>query len=96
MWHYVEGVKNWNPIWTDHAIRVLPGPPRSGSMRAANGCRCRFIPASIRSARSNTSWQTGYDYSWFILTRKIIEKEFALSGSEQNPDLTGKKLAPGF
>ena len=34
--------------------------------------------------------ETGYDYSWFILTRKIIEKEFALSGSEQNPDFTGK------
>jgi predicted oxidoreductase len=35
---------------------------------------------------------TGYDYSWFVLTQKIIEKEFALSGSEQNPDLTGKDL----
>ncbi|MEL6921762.1 MAG: FAD-binding protein, partial [Pseudomonadota bacterium] len=34
---------------------------------------------------------TGYDYSWFILTQKIIEKEFALSGSEQNPDLTSKR-----
>jgi uncharacterized protein len=33
---------------------------------------------------------TGYDYSWFILTQSIIKKEFALSGSEQNPDLTGK------
>jgi predicted oxidoreductase len=35
--------------------------------------------------------QTGYDYSWFILNQKIIKKEFALSGSEQNPDLTDKK-----
>ncbi len=35
---------------------------------------------------------TGYDYSWFVLTQKIIEKEFALSGSEQNPDLTGKSV----
>ena len=35
---------------------------------------------------------TGYDYSWFVLTQKIIEKEFALSGSEQNPDLTGKDV----
>jgi predicted oxidoreductase len=33
---------------------------------------------------------TGYDYSWFVLTQSIIKKEFALSGSEQNPDLTGK------
>ena len=35
---------------------------------------------------------TGFDYSWFVLTQKIIEKEFALSGSEQNPDLTGKDI----
>src|SRR5699024_5199052 len=34
----------------------------------------------------------GYDYSWFILTEKVIEKEFALSGSEQNPDLTEKSI----
>src|SRR5204862_320763 len=33
---------------------------------------------------------TGYDYSWVVLTQSIIKKEFALSGSEQNPDLTGK------
>jgi predicted oxidoreductase len=35
---------------------------------------------------------TGHDHSWFVLTRKIIEKEFALSGSEQNPDLTGRSV----
>jgi predicted oxidoreductase len=34
--------------------------------------------------------KSGYDYSWFVLTQSIIRKEFALSGSEQNPDLTGK------
>ena len=33
---------------------------------------------------------TGHDYSWFVLTQKIIKKEFALSGSEQNPDITSK------
>jgi predicted oxidoreductase len=36
--------------------------------------------------------QTGYDYTWFILNRRIIEREFALSGSEQNPDLTGQSI----
>lgn len=35
---------------------------------------------------------TGYDYSWFILTEDIIKKEFILSGSEQNPDLTNKDI----
>jgi predicted oxidoreductase len=32
--------------------------------------------------------KTGHEYSWFVLTQKIIKKEFALSGSEQNPDFT--------
>ena len=91
MWHYVEGVKNWNPIWTDHAIRVLPGP--STLWLDARGKR---LPAplypgfdTLRTLKHILA--TGYDYSWFILTRRIIQKEFALSGSEQNPDLTGKK-----
>src|SRR5204862_1727604 len=35
---------------------------------------------------------TGYDYSWFLLNQRIIEREFALSGSEQNPDLTGRSI----
>ena len=26
MWHYVEGIKNWSPIWPRHGIRILPGP----------------------------------------------------------------------
>ena len=26
MWHYVEGIRNWNPIWPGHGIRILPGP----------------------------------------------------------------------
>jgi predicted oxidoreductase len=35
---------------------------------------------------------TGHDHTWFVLTKKIIGKEFGLSGSEQNPDLTGKSV----
>ncbi|MGZ4389648.1 MAG: asparagine synthase (glutamine-hydrolyzing), partial [Gaiellaceae bacterium] len=26
MWHYVEGLHNWNPIWPNHGIRILAGP----------------------------------------------------------------------
>ena len=26
MWHYVEGIQNWAPIWPRHGIRILPGP----------------------------------------------------------------------
>jgi len=90
MWHYVEGIKNWNPIWTNHAIRILPGP--SSLWLDARGRRLPvpLYPGFDTLATLQHIMTTGYDYSWFILTRKIIEKEFALSGSEQNPDFTGK------
>jgi len=90
MWHYVEGIKNWNPIWTNHAIRILPGP--SSLWLDARGKRLP-VPCypgfdTLSTLRHITS--TGFDYSWFILNERIIGKEFALSGSEQNPDLTNK------
>ncbi|MGX5800782.1 FAD-binding dehydrogenase [Bradyrhizobium sp. Arg314] len=90
MWHYVEGIKNWAPIWTDHAIRILPGP--SSLWLDARGERLPvpLYPGFDTLATLSHIMRTGFDYSWFILTRKIIQKEFALSGSEQNPDLTGK------
>ncbi|WP_256749295.1 FAD-binding dehydrogenase [Mesorhizobium sp. Mes31] len=90
MWHYVEGIKNWAPIWTDHAIRILPGP--SSLWLDARGKRLPvpLYPGFDTLGTLSHIMKTGFDYSWFILTRKIIQKEFALSGSEQNPDLTGK------
>ena len=92
MWHYTEGIHNWDPIWPDHAIRIIPGP--SSLWLDANGNR---LPApNFPGFDTNTTMKaildTGYDYSWFVLTGDIIAKEFALSGSEQNPDLTGKSL----
>ena len=90
MWHYVEGIQNCAPIWTDHGIRVLPGP--SSLWLDARGRRLPvpLYPGFDTLATLKHIVETGYDYSWFILTRAIIEKEFALSGSEQNPDFTGK------
>ncbi|RWG57837.1 MAG: FAD-binding dehydrogenase [Mesorhizobium sp.] len=90
MWHYVEGIKNWAPVWTDHAIRILPGP--SSLWLDARGRRLPvpLFPGFDTLATLSHIMSTGFDYSWFILTKKIIQKEFALSGSEQNPDLTGK------
>lgn len=26
LWAYVEGLRNWDPIWDNHGIRILPGP----------------------------------------------------------------------
>lgn len=93
MWHYTEGLKNWDPIWPNHGIRILPGP--SSFWCDADGNR--FPPpampgfdtlATLKAIRSR-----GHDYSWFILNKAIIKKEFALSGSEQNPDLTDKNIS---
>ncbi|REJ35847.1 MAG: FAD-binding dehydrogenase [Bacillota bacterium] len=90
MWHYTEGVQNWNPIWTRHGIRILPGP--SSLWLDALGRRLPppLMPGFDSLATLEHLRKTGFDWSWFILTQKIIEKEFALSGSEQNPDLTGR------
>lgn len=90
MWHYVEGIRNWNPIWPRHGIRILPGP--SSMWFDASGTRLPspLFPGSDTLGQLQYIMGTGYDYSWFVLTQSIIKKEFALSGSEQNPDLTGK------
>jgi uncharacterized protein len=92
MWHYTEGIKNWNPIWNNHGIRILPGP--SSIWLDATGRRFQApnFPGFDTLGTLEAIKKSGYDYSWFILTHKIIEKEFALSGSEQNPDLTGKSI----
>lgn len=91
MWHYTEGVKNFDPIWPSHGIRILPGP--SSMWFDAQGTRmpAPCLPGFDTLGTLKHILSTGYDYSWFVLTQKIIEKEFALSGSEQNPDLTSKK-----
>jgi predicted oxidoreductase len=90
MWHYVEGLHNWAPVWPGHAIRILPGP--SSMWFDGNGKRlpAPYFPGFDTLGTLAYLRQTGHDHSWFLLTRKVIEKEFALSGSEQNPDLTGK------
>lgn len=92
MWHYTEGLQNWDPIWPGHGIRILPGP--SSLWLDATGQR---LPAPLYPGFDTLGTlkylrATGHDHSWFILTQKIIEKEFALSGSEQNPDLTGRSV----
>ncbi|MFI4895006.1 MAG: FAD-binding dehydrogenase [Steroidobacterales bacterium] len=90
MWHYVEGVRNWNPLWTEHAIRIIPGP--SALWIDARGQRLPppLYPGFDTLRTLSHLRQTGFDHSWFILNRRIIAKEFSLSGSEQNPDLTSK------
>jgi uncharacterized protein len=92
MWHYTEGIENWNPIWSRHGIRILPGP--SPLWLDARGRRLPvpLFPGFDTLGTLEHLMKTGYDHSWFVVTQKIIEREFALSGSEQNPDLTSRSV----
>ncbi|MET7534982.1 FAD-binding dehydrogenase [Streptomyces sp. NPDC005507] len=92
MWHYTEGIENWNPIWDKHGIRILPGP--SSLWLDARGERLPvpLFPGFDTLGTLDHIMKTGYGYTWFVLNQRIIGKEFTLSGSEQNPDLTGKSV----
>ncbi|CAN7249024.1 FAD-binding dehydrogenase [Arthrobacter sp. LjRoot14] len=96
MWHYTEGIQNWNPVWPDHAIRILPGPSSLwfdalGRRLPAPGLPGYDTLGTLRLLRTTPDIQQ-HSHSWFILNQRIIEKEFALSGSEQNPDITNRDL----
>jgi predicted oxidoreductase len=90
MWHYVEGIQNWKPIWPRHGIRILPGPSSMWFDALGNRLPAPNFPGFDTLATLEHLRKTGFDYSWFVLTQPIIKREFALSGSEQNPDLTNK------
>lgn len=92
MWHYTEGIQNWNPIWDNHGIRILPGP--SSLWLDARGDRLPvpLFPGFDTLGTLEHIMRSGYEYTWFVLNQRIIGKEFTLSGSEQNPDLTGKSV----
>ncbi|MEU6386163.1 FAD-binding dehydrogenase [Streptomyces bauhiniae] len=94
MWHYTEGLANWDPVWPGHGIRVLPGPSSiwldALGRRLPDPCLPGYDTLGTLRHLRTTEDIAGHDHSWFVLTRKIIEKEFALSGSEQNPDITAK------
>jgi predicted oxidoreductase len=92
MWHYTEGITNFAPIWTAHGIRILPGPSSLWIDATGKRLPVPLFPGFDTLGTLAHLRTTGHDYSWFVLTQKIIEREFALSGSEQNPDLTGKSI----
>jgi len=92
MWHYTEGIQNWDPIWPLHGIRILPGPSSLWLDARGRPLPAPLFPGFDTLGTLEHIMTTGHDYTWFVLTQKIIEREFALSGSEQNPDLTGKDV----
>jgi predicted oxidoreductase len=92
MWHYTEGIANFDPVWSGHGIRILPGPSSLWLDAEGNRLPVPNFPGFDTLGTLAHLRSTGHDHSWFLLTQKIIEKEFALSGSEQNPDLTGRSV----
>jgi predicted oxidoreductase len=92
MWHYVEGIENWSPVWARHGIRILPGPSSLWLDAVGRRLPVPLFPGFDTLGTLAYLRSTGHDHSWFVLTQRIIEKEFALSGSEQNPDLTGRSV----
>ena len=92
MWHYVEGLHNWSPVWRDHGIRILPGPSSLWLDALGRRLPAPLFPGFDTLGTLAHVMRTGYEHTWFVLTQRIIEKEFALSGSEQNPDVTGKSI----
>jgi len=92
MWHYVEGIENWNPIWPQHGIRILPGPSSLWLDARGNRLPVPLFPGFDTLGTLEHIMRTGYEYTWFVLNQRIIKREFALSGSEQNPDITNKSI----
>ena len=92
MWHYTEGIRNWDPIWPMHGIRILPGPSSLWLDATGNRLPVPLVPGFDTLGTLEHILRTGHEHTWFVLTQKIIEREFALSGSEQNPDITEKSV----
>jgi predicted oxidoreductase len=92
MWHYTEGITNWDPIWPGHGIRILPGPSSLWLDATGERLPAPLFPGFDTLGTLEHVVRTGHDHTWFVLNQKIIEREFALSGSEQNPDLTGRDV----
>ncbi|MFI7585727.1 FAD-binding dehydrogenase [Spongisporangium articulatum] len=92
MWHYTEGITNYDPIWPGHGIRILPGPSSLWLDATGHRLPAPYYPGFDSLGTLEHIMTTGHPYTWFVLTARIIEKEFALSGSEQNPDLTNKSV----
>jgi predicted oxidoreductase len=92
MWHYTEGIENWDPIWPRHGIRILPRPSSLWLDAVGRRLPPPLFPGFDTLATLGHIMGTGYEHTWFVLTQKMIEKEFALSGSEQNPDITSKSV----
>ena len=92
MWHYTEGVHNYAPVWSGHGIRILPGPSSLWVDPHGHRLPPPFFPGADTLGTMEHICRNSWEHTWFVLNRRIISREFALSGSEQNPDLTERSV----
>ncbi|MEM9724997.1 MAG: FAD-binding dehydrogenase [Pseudomonadota bacterium] len=92
LWCYTEGVRNWDPIWPAHGIRILPGPSPMWFDAAGERMEAPYLPGYDTRGTLKRILKTGFEHSWFIMSEKMAGKEIALSGSEQNPDWSSKSV----
>ncbi|WP_166355622.1 FAD-binding dehydrogenase [Phytoactinopolyspora limicola] len=92
MWHYPEGLANHSPVWSSHGIRILSGPSPLWFDARGRRLPSPLFPGFDTLGALQHIGTSGYPHSWFVLNRRILAKEFALSGSEQNPDLTNRDV----
>jgi predicted oxidoreductase len=92
MWHYTEGITNYDPVWPMHGIRIIPGPSSLWLDGTGKRLPVPLYPGFDTLGTLEYIAKSGHDYTWFVLNSKIIGKEFGLSGQEQNPDLTSRSV----
>ncbi len=93
MWNYAAGIHHPQPVMPKHGLSLVP--PKSAIWVNYRGER--FGPMPLMTAYDTRYLvericQEPVKYSWQILNAKIMNKEFAISGSESNDAIREKKL----
>jgi len=91
MWNYPEGVRNADPVWPLHGIRILSGPSPLWLDATGRRLPVPLIPGADALGALEHVVKSGHAHSWFVLNERILASEFALSGSEQNLDFTERR-----
>ena len=92
MWHYTEGVGALDPVWPGHGIRILPGPSSLWFDATGRRLDAPDLPGFDTLSTLGAVAASGHEHSWFVATSTIVAKEYVLSGSDQNPDLTDRDV----
>lgn len=92
MWHYTEGIANWDPIWPNHGIRILLARPPSGSTPMAIACRRLACRASTVLRRCGISASSVTVTAGSSPRRRSSRRSLPFRAPEQNPDLTGRDI----